>query len=174
MSMSTHCNDDAQTGDDASFERFVRSELARYDSRIEDLEAELEEKNETISRLRDRVNEIDARTDMLRLVEDSDQLDGQQRSAALLQHMQKEARNKSDKDRTAIDRDAADRILHYPDVDRTTIISDMKRCQRMVGDKEICWYEGRDDGNTRSARLVLDLTAGELPADLSTKSNGGA
>jgi len=172
--MSTHGNEDAQTGDDETFERFVRSELARYDSRIEDLEAKLQEKNETIASLRDQVQELDARTDMLRLVEDSDQLDGQQRSAALLQHMQREAQQQSGEEKTAIDRDTADKILHYPDVDRTTIISDMKRCQRMVGNKEICWYEGRDDGNTRKSRLVLDLTAGDLPVDLSTKSDGGA
>jgi len=174
MSMSKSGEADAQPDNEESFERFVRSELARYDSRIETLEDELDAKDDEIERLRERVQDLDARTDMMRLIEDSDDLGPHQRSTALLQHLREEARNSTADDSTAINRDRVERVLHYPDIDRTTFITDMKRCVKLVGDKDICWYEGRDDGETREARLVLDLTGGDLPDEVSTKSDGGA
>lgn len=159
---------------DESFKQYVRSELAKYDARIDELEDLADAKDDRIEELETRVQELESRTDMLRLVEDSDQLDGEQRSAALLQHLHKKATNTSGADRAAITRDRAEEVLHYPDIHRTTYISDMERCVRLVGDVDVCWYEGRDEGPSRDARLILDLEGGEMSNNLSTKLNGGA
>lgn len=159
---------------DESFKQYVRSELAKYDARIDDLEELVNVKDNRIKELEDRIQELEGRTDLLRLVENSDELEGEQRSAALLQHLHKKATNTSGPDKAAITRDRAEEVLHYPDIHRTTFISDMERCVRLVGDEGVCWYEGRDKGPSRDARLVLDLEGGELPNDLSTKLNGGA
>lgn len=172
--MASSGKTDASDATDDSFEQFVRSELARYDARIETLEDELEAKDAEIETLRDRLDEIDARTDMMRLVEDSSDLGPHQRSTALLQHMRQEALNTSGDDQATINRDTAERVLHYPDIDRTTFITDMRRAAKLVGDEDVCWYEGREDGTTREARLILDLEAGDLPTEISTKSDGGA
>ena len=158
---------------DATFESYVRSELAKYDARIEELENTIEQKDERIAELETTVEQLDARTDMLRLVENSDEMDGEQRSTALLQHLRKQALKTIGDDRAAISRDRAEQILHYPDIHRTTLITDMQRCVRLVDDETVCWYEGRDDGPEREARLILDLERGEVPATLSTDLEGG-
>jgi len=158
---------------DESFQEYVQEELVQYDNRIEELEEKLADRNERIETLEDTVAELDARTDMLRLVEDSDQLSAHERSTALIQHLHKQARNNSGDDRTRISREQTEQALHYPDIDRTTFITDMRRCVKLVGDEDVCWYEGRDEGNTQKSFLYLDLGSGDLPNDLSTAKNGG-
>jgi hypothetical protein len=101
------------------------------------------------------VNDIDARTDMLQLVEDSDDLDARGRSIRLLQHMQRQA-GRNGLSRVRLDHEAAVEALHYPDLDRTTIYTDLRRCARLIGDQELCWYESADAGTTDDAALVLD------------------
>lgn len=120
---------------------------------------DVRELQEEVDRLRSRVDELDARTDMLRVVEEADELSGKQRSLALLQHLRRAAEAKADDgglEKAGVDKDGAKKALHYPDVDRTTIYSDMNRCERLVGDDDVCWYE---DGLLR-----LNLEAGSLPA----------
>lgn len=170
MSMDTTQPD----GVDESFKNYVRSELAAYDARIDELEEQVDSKDDRIEVLESRVEELESRTDMLRLVEDSDQLDGEQRSAALLQHLHRKATNGSGADRAAVTREKAEEVLHFPDIHRTTYISDMERCVDLVGDESVCWYEGRDGGPSREARLILDVDGEELPGDAATKLNGGA
>lgn len=163
MSMSS--SDTAEAQPDEDFESYVRSQLAQYDVRIEELEEKLKARDDRIAELEKKVAELDDRTDMLRLVEDSDQLSGKERSAALLQHLQREARNSSGEDRTAVTRERAEEVLHYPDIDRTTYYTDFKRCVRLVGDEDICWYESSSNG----ARLVLDLDGVENVTQLTTE-----
>jgi len=158
---------------DESFQEYVQQELVQYDNRIEKLEEKLDDRDEQIEALEDTVAELDARTDMLRLVEDSDELSAHERSTALLQHLQKQAYNSSGDDSTRIGRDQTEKALHYPDIDRTTFITDMRRCVKLVGDEDVCWYEGRNQGNSQKSFLYLDLESGDLPNALSTASNGG-
>lgn len=118
-------------------------ELERKEERIIELEQEF----------RDRIEELEERTDMLRLVEQADAADGKQRSQALLQHLKRKAqsRQRDGHDPVAvIDAEAAEEALHHPDVHRTTIYSDMERVERLIGDKQACRYK---DGELR-----LDLT----------------
>jgi len=145
--------------------------LARLDNRIDELEdgqRELREKNQDLreanKRLRGRIAELEKRTDLLDLVQQSDEMDGMQRSVALLQHLRRKAGQEGERGRTtsaAVDREAAMEALHHPTVDRTTIYDDFRRCERLVGDTDVCHYDGGQD-----ARLVLNLENGDVPAEI--------
>lgn len=137
----------------------LEESVAERDRRIAELEG-------TIQRQASRVNELDARTDMLQLVECSDSLDGRQRSIALIQHLKKAAekkRKRGNKAHASVNREQAEEALHHPDVDRTTIYTDMKRAARLVGDNTVLSYESTTGGGSR---LELNLENGELPASV--------
>ena len=122
--------------------------------------------------LRDAVDHIDSRTDLLRLVENSNEMSGKQRSVALIQHLRRAAIRERERGRAAkasINREEAERALQYPDIDRTTIYTDMDRAERLVDDKEILWYESHSGGDSR---LKLNLEVGELPTKLSAEHGG--
>jgi hypothetical protein len=91
---------------------------------------------------------------------------GEQRSATLLQHLQRAATSGTGNDEdvtatreAAVTREQAEIALQHPDVDRTTIYDDMRRAVRLVGNEDVCWYESGD-----GSRLCINLEAGELPA----------
>lgn len=135
--------------------------VSAVETKYETLEAKLDAKNETIQELRDELARIEQRTNLLHLVEEADALDAKQRSAALLQHLKQAAereRTRGRKAKHSLNRDQADEALHYPDVDRTTIYTDMQRAARLVNDEDLVWY-GEDDGGER--RLFLDLKAAD-------------
>jgi len=137
--------------------RSITEDITALEERLDSLERENK-------RLRERVAELDARTDMLELVESTDDLDGEGRSTALLQHMQRKiAARPDDTCRLTVDRDTAEEALHYPDVDRTTIYDDMRRCARLVGDEDRCWYAKKGTSpRPGESVLVLHLPDGEL------------
>lgn len=137
----------------------------------EQLEA-LQERVDSLETLSDRIDEIDARTDMMQLVDDVDDMSGRERSIRLLQHMQRKA-ERNNLSRIALTRDEADEALHYPEIDRTTLYTDMRRCARLLGDEgEICWYEPSDVGPVDEAQVILDYDAAQAVED-STVLNGG-
>lgn len=133
----------------------LEDDLDAERERREELEAELERRDHRIDDLEQRLAEIDRRTDLLSFVQGADDADGEQRSAALLLHLKREAEQSNG--RAAVDRDGAARALHHPDVERTTIYRDMERVARWVGNDDVCAY---DDGTLR-----LNLDAGALPED---------
>jgi len=135
-------------------------ELAELEHRIERLEVALGDLDE----LRDRLDAIDERTDLMQLVDDSDDLDGEGRSVRLLQHMQRKA-SRNSLATIALTQDQADEALHYPDVHRTTLYTDMRRCQELLGDEAICWYETQDEGTIDEARIHLDMEAFRAAVD---------
>ena len=141
----------------------LEEELRDEQEARRDLQETVDEQRETIARLKRRVAELDDRTDMLSLVEDADKADGQQRSAALIQHLVRAAERREQRGeppRQAVDRAEAEQALHYPDVDRTTIYDDMRRAERLVGDEDVLQYS---DGE-----LTINLEAadgGTLPTN---------
>lgn len=147
--------------------QYVLEELARMESTIEELQTTVAEKDRRIDRLEDRVDELDERTDMLRMVEQADQMTAQQRRAALLQHLYREAKRNGGS--TAINRDRAEEVLHFPDIHRTTYYTDFEEIERLVDDDAVCQY----DSDGQNGRLVLDLTEGDLPDRVHSKLNGG-
>lgn len=158
------------TDDNTASDSFAIDQLAKLDNRVDELETKTQRQAEKIEDLEQQTKTLEARTDLLSLVEDSDEMDGMQRSVTLLQHLQKKAeaeRKRGRSESAAIDKEGALEALHYPNIDRTTVYSDMRRCVRLVGDEEVCYYEG---GN--GARVVLNLENGDVPANFST--DGGA
>lgn len=128
-----------------------------------ELQKELQERDDRIDRLEDKIARLDARTDLLELVESANELDAEQRSTALIQHLKQAAERQRDREGEAmasVTPSEAEAALHHPDVDRTTIYTDMQRAVRLVGNENVLWYENNGYGNTR---LKLNLEAGELP-----------
>lgn len=145
-------------------------DLVALETRFETVESRNEDLEAQVRQLSSRVEMLESRTDVLQLVEKSDDLDAKDRSVAVLLHMQREIQ-KQDADRTVLTPDQVDRALNHPDIHRTTLYEDMKRCERLVGDDGVCKYHGDGYGDIQDASLVLNLAAGELPADV---RNGGA
>lgn len=143
----------AVTADDAvAIAKRAMERVNALETRCETLEARLDAKTDTIQDLRDELARVNQRTDLLRLVENADELSPQQRSAALLQHLQQAAEREQTRGRTpqhSLTRDQADEALHHPDVDRTTIYTDMQRAARLVDDPDLVWYGEDDSGETR-------------------------
>ena len=145
------------------------------DERIAALEEENAELREEIATFREEHERLDARTDLLRLVENSDQLTGKQRSVALIQNLRRAAEKQRERGKKAlasVNREEAERALQHPDVDRTTIYQDMKRAARLVGNEDVLWYQSETGGESR---LKLNLERGSLPGSIrgQTTDNGG-
>ncbi|MFW5905630.1 MAG: hypothetical protein ACOCUO_02160 [archaeon] len=137
----------------------LEDKVERKDERIADLEREvkaLEDENEELWK---RLGELDGRTDMLRVLDESETASAAQMRARILQHMWQMVKGESGDDRVyAMDRDKTEEILHNPDVDRTTINRWMETAAEKVGDENVCYYEGGQPGPSgRGARIVLDL-----------------
>lgn len=156
----------------------ITQDIVALEERIEELEQRLDR----FEQLADRVDDIDERTDIMQLVDESDDLSGRGRSLRLLQHMQRKA-SRQGLSKIALTKEQAAEALHYPDLDRTTYYSDLRRCARLIGDRDICWYENDEEGNLDEACVVLDYeqfqlaaSAGDVPADVvnSTATDGGA
>ena len=140
---------------------------------IDDLEEQLEEERaerrrleEENEKLRNRLDELDARTNLLRLVENSDDLASDQRQIALIQHLKQGAERERERGREAkasVNREEADAALKYPDIDRTTIYDDMRRAAALVENDKVLRYESASGGESR---LKLNLEAGDLPTSV--------
>lgn len=137
------------------------------ESRVKDLEKENNE-------LRSDVTHLDERTNLLNLVEHTDELGPEQRSTILIQNLHKKARKRErrgDIARAEINRNAAENTLQNPDVHRSIIIDDMRRAERLVDDTDLLEYQS--EPGVESV-LKLDLTGeNELAAEYTTDSNGG-
>jgi chromosome segregation ATPase len=130
----------------------LEDRLAARDERIHDLEAE--------------VARLDARTDILEVVETADKMTGKQRAVTLVQHLHRVAKARERRDEpaaAAVDRNEAEEALHFPDIDRTTVYRDMERAARLV-DGRVLRYE--------NGELVLDLETGDLPRRFTSEHGG--
>ena len=134
-------------------------ELENTVEQLQDRVTRLEDENE---RLRDHVADLDARTDLLQLVSDVDEMTAEQRSIAILQHMHRKCKRR-DATRVALTRDQVEQCLHHPPLDRSTFYSDMRRCARLVDDESVCWHASDGVGSREETVVVLDLDGGELP-----------
>lgn len=145
----------------------LEDENATLRDEVADLRKQLANRDAVIERLSERIDGLDRRTDLLQLVEQADEMDGTQRSAALLQHLKRKAEARSDGEpaRAAVDREQADEALHYPDVERTTIYRYMERAARLVGNRDVCWYDNGelvlDLDHPHGGRVVNAITGGE-------------
>lgn len=144
--------------------REAREDRAELREEVESLRSENAE-------LRSELERLDARTDLLELVESADSMDADQRATTLVQHLQRAAERQRERGglaRASVNRKEAEAALHHPDVDRTTIYDDMRRAVRFVGNEDVLWYESDTGGESR---LKLDLEDGELPSGITGQSN---
>jgi predicted RNase H-like nuclease (RuvC/YqgF family) len=139
----------------------------------DELRSELEAAREQIEALESEVQRLDARTDLLSLVDDIDGMDAKQRSTTLIQHLKRAAERRRDRDQPAkasLNRDEAETALQHPDVDRTTIYTDMERAAQLVDDDDVLTYTHSDG----EKRLILSLEGDRaLPASINTGNHGG-
>lgn len=118
---------------------------------------------------------MDARTDLLSLVENSDEITAKQRRIALIQHLKKAAEKERERGRDAkasLNKKEAEAALKYPDIDRTTFYDDLRKAPSLVGKKDVLWYESNSGGESR---MKLNLENGELPGNVvgHRRRNGG-
>lgn len=143
----------------------VMDELVGLEERIDDLEAV----TQTVAELEERVQRLEQRTDMLRLIEQADEMDHEQRRAALWQHCVRRARQRGGE--VVLDRDAAETALHHPDIHRTTVYDDMAAvADAVTGD--VAKYVARDASETGQAELRVDLRGVDESVDASTLYGG--
>jgi hypothetical protein len=141
-------------------------DLAALEDRVEDVEAVADQ----LADLEARVARLEERTDMLRLVEEDQHADAEQRRMALIQDAIRDYQH-NNRARVVYDRDAADAALHHPDVDRTTLYTDMRKAARMVPD-DVATYVSASASETGAAELRFDFTGVET-VDASTLFGGG-
>lgn len=155
----------------------VRDDFAEEREQRLALEDEVKRLRDDKQQLEARVSDLEARTDMLRLVEEADELDYKQRRLALLHHLERKALEKADRPdeavqnqcKASIDHELAEEVLHYPDIDRTTLYNDMRKAAEMVGDGRVCWYDG---SKPASLHLNLERAAdGQLPEHIKRTSD---
>jgi regulator of replication initiation timing len=191
--MSRGAGDEADGTDDEESEKRdgqTRELLARVDAlsqqvdslrdQLRDAEAEREALQNDVAELREEnedlrgeIERLDARTDLLDVLEEVDSMDGRQRSVALIQHLRRAAERQRERGRPAkasVNRDEAESALQYPDVERTTIYRDMNRAARLVGDESVLRYDSDTGGDSR---LRLNLEDGNLPGSVAGKRIDG-
>lgn len=157
----------------------LEDKLDRKDERIDELEREVDALESENEELWKKLGELDGRTDMLRVLDESETASAAQMRARILQHMWQMVKEETGDDRVyAMDRDKTEEILHNPDVDRTTINRWMETAAEKVGDETVCYYEGGQPGPSgRAARIVLDLreqpSLPESVTDVMNTAHGG-
>lgn len=153
---------DAQSNRMDIIEEDLRAENAELREQVEALQAEKQT-------LEEEINQLRARTDLLALVEDSDELTAKQRQTILIQNLKRAAEKEADRGRAAkasLSPDEAEAALNHPYDDETHVYRDMKRAAALLGDTEILWYDSSGYGNTR---LKIDLTEGSVPAAITER-----
>jgi chromosome segregation ATPase len=166
---------------EAKLETFQEGLENAWDA-IDDLEAKLEEEREERrclekenQNLQKEIDRLDARTDLLSLVENSDDMTARQRRITLIQHLKKAAEKERERGRDAkasVNKEEAEAALQYPDIDRTTIYDDLRKAPNLVGKKSVLRYESSSGGNSR---LKLNLEKDDLSTDIvdHARRNGG-
>jgi len=144
----------------------LREELHDEREQRAELRDELEARDERINELEAEVARLDARTDILEVVENADKMSGKQRAVTLVQHLHRASKARERRDdppAATIDRDEAEEALHYPNIDRTTIYRDMERAARLIDSDALQYTNGE---------LRLDLDAGSLPRKYTADQEG--
>lgn len=144
----------------------LREELHDEREQRTELGDELEARDERIDELEAEVAQLDARTDILEVVENADKMSGKQRAVTLVQHLHRAAKARERRDEppaATVDRDEAEEALHYPNIDRTTIYRDMERAARLIDSDALQYTNGK---------LRLDLDAGSVPRKYTADREG--
>lgn len=140
---------------------------------LEDRIDEIEQRLQQLDVLEEKVAEIDARTDIMQLVETVEEMSAEAKSIRILQHMQRKA-EQTDAAVIRQDKSAVEECLHYPDQHRTTFYSDMERCAALLDDEDVCWYEGQGEGPLDEPHICLNYERLQETSVTIPSVNGGA
>lgn len=135
------------------FQQFREAALGQ----IEDLQARVAELEAGQEEMRDRTN-------LLKHVKDASQKPVDERAVIVLQRMHADAA--SDPNRVAeYDFGRVDTLVGSGFSSRSPIYNTMERAEKLVDDEELVDYEKHPRHSPENTKLVLDLKAGDLPAD---------
>lgn len=126
--------------------------------------AERQQLSDEVETLQEEIEQLDRRTDLLRLVEQTDEMTAEQYATTLIQHLKRAAERQRERGgdaKASVDRDEAESALQYPDVKRQTIYKYMQDAERLVNDTDVLWYENAGYGETR-LKINLDETEDDL------------
>jgi FtsZ-binding cell division protein ZapB len=132
---------------------FLHDQLIELECRVDQLEKENKKLREDRDRFQERLNAVDARTDVLNLARNAENVDHKQRRAALLLNLKRNAEKKTPPVSTLTQSDA-ETALQHPDIDRTTYYNDFRKLEQAVGNKHVLEYVTEGSG---SSHLKLDL-----------------
>lgn len=155
---------------------FMKSLRQDFEAERQEFNDQLDELSEENYRLRQQIDELETElaevresTNLLRMLKKQNQPRAEQAKAALILDLKRKAERRVDRhDKrpvASLDRDAADDVLHHPDVHRTTINKWMKRAAESV-DSDVLQYE--------SGKLKINLQVGELPNQVVTNVTEGS
>lgn len=140
---------------------------------LDDVQAQLADEREERrrleaenDRLQEEIDQLHSRTDLLRLVENSDEMTAKQRRIALIQHLKKAAERERERGREAkasVNKAEAEAALQYPDISRPMFYDDLREAPKLIGDESLLWYDTNAGGESR---LRLNLEHGSLPSSL--------
>lgn len=171
-SASTDKDDVSMEELNAKLETFrdgLQSAWEAIDDLEEQLQAEREERRrleDENEELREEIERLDSRTDLLSLVENSDEMTAKQRRIALIQHLKKAAERERERGREAkasVNKDEAEAALQYPDISRPMFYDDLREAPKLIDNKDVLWYESKSGGESR---LKLNLEKGDLPGSI--------
>lgn len=156
-----------------AFVNAIRTRLGNLEDEMDELQEELDEEREERQRLeeeneelREEIERLDTRTDLLRLVQDSDEMDAETRQAALIQNMREAAEKQRERGRepkASLSPEEAEAALGHPHNDETLIYKDMKRAVDLLGNEDVLWYDNAGYGETR---LKMDLSEGSVSGSI--------
>lgn len=148
----------------------IEDDLAETRKERDDLRDDVADLQEENAELREEIERLHARTDLLNLVEDSDELTAKQRQTVLIQNLKRAAEKEEERGRkpkASLSPDEAEAALNHPYDDETHVYRDLKRAAKLLGNEEILWYDSSGYGNTR---LKIDLTKGDVPASITGRT----
>jgi len=137
----------------------VREELNEKEQRIDELEKRVNEQNQTIAQLRDR-------TGLLENVQEGGSLPIEKRAAILIQVLHNKATDNDGK--AALDYKAAEAALGGS-VNRSNIYRTMDKAESLVGNSDLVRKVKEDKSSSKNTRLVMDLSAGDVPTTVAGK-----
>jgi len=151
----------------------IRKRLSNLEDEVEEVQEELNEERQERQRLeeeneelREEIERLDARTDLLRLVQNSDEMDAETRQAALIQNLKEAAEKQRERGRepkASLSPEEAEAALGHPHKDDTLIYKDMKRAVDLLGNEDVLWYDSAGYGETR---LKMDLSEGSISGSI--------
>lgn len=130
---------------------------------VEQTDTADEDLRKEVADLESRFDDLADRTDLLKRVKQASSLSSEKKAAVCLQTLVAEAQA-GDGFATLTAREAKKTL--GGDVDRTLMYKVLPKAAELVDDDEVAWYEKEDRSSPKNSRLVVDLTAGEVPGSV--------